>query len=181
MKKRIWLVLIVVLAICAIGVGATYAYLASRSQTVINEFTAGDVSITLAETTGNSYKLIPGVTHEKDPVITVKAGSQTSWVFCRLEKSAEFSTYVSYAIADGWTPLTGSEDIYWVKVTQSNVDKQLPVLQDNKVTVHETLTEEQLLAVKQDPTLAVYAYAIQAQGLETAQAAWEMILQIQEG
>lgn len=72
----------------------TMAYLTSQDQ-VVNTFTIGQVKINLDEAalddTGapdpdadrvkeNSYKLLPGHTYSKDPMVTVLEGSEESYV-----------------------------------------------------------------------------------------------------
>ena len=48
-------------AILVVGsVAATLAYLTDKTSTVENTFTAGNISITLEETTGEQYKMVPG-------------------------------------------------------------------------------------------------------------------------
>lgn len=87
-SKALLLTLCAVLLVAASVLG-TMAYLTS-SDTVTNTFTVGKVEIKLDETditnpTGprvqaNSYKLMPGTTYTKDPTVTVKAGSEESYV-----------------------------------------------------------------------------------------------------
>ena len=87
-SKALLLTLCAVLLIAASVLG-TMAYLTS-TDTVTNTFTVGKVEIKLDETdvtnpTGprvqaNSYKLLPGLTYTKDPTVTVKAGSEESYV-----------------------------------------------------------------------------------------------------
>ena len=88
MKKKILVAcLCVALAVLTIA-GTTLAYLTSQ-DTVTNTFTVGNVEIKLdeakANTDGtlveganrvkaNSYKLIPGHTYTKDPMVTVLEG-----------------------------------------------------------------------------------------------------------
>lgn len=83
------------LALVAISVGATLAYL-TDTEAVTNVFTVGQVHIKLDEektdangealTTsertdeGNSYKLMPGHTYIKDPTVTVLANSSDAYV-----------------------------------------------------------------------------------------------------
>ena len=93
MKKKLTLLVAFVL-VFALGVAGTFAYLTS-SATVTNTFTVGNVQIKLDETAvdemgnatndgrlekGNAYHLLPGHTYTKDPVVTVKAGSENSYV-----------------------------------------------------------------------------------------------------
>ena len=87
-SKALLLTLCAVLLVAASVLG-TMAYLTS-TDTVTNTFTVGNVEIKLDETdvtnpTGsrvqaNSYKLMPGTTYTKDPTVTVKAGSEESYV-----------------------------------------------------------------------------------------------------
>lgn len=87
-SKALLLTLCAVLLVAASVLG-TMAYLTS-TDTVTNTFTIGKVEITLDETDvtnpngprvkANSYKLMPGTTYTKDPTVTVKAGSEESYV-----------------------------------------------------------------------------------------------------
>ena len=92
-SKALLLTLCAVLLVAASVLG-TMAYLTS-TDTVTNTFTVGKVEIKLDEAkvttdgipvegagrvTANSYKLMPGTTYTKDPTVTVKAGSEESYV-----------------------------------------------------------------------------------------------------
>ena len=91
--KALTLVLCAVLLVCASVMG-TLAYLKSTSDTVVNTFTVGKVAIKLDEApvdeygkvvTGNrrianTYKLLPGHTYVKDPMVTVLADSESSYI-----------------------------------------------------------------------------------------------------
>ena len=92
-SKALLLTLCAVLLVAASVLG-TMAYLTSSAE-VKNTFTIGKVEIKLdeakvtadgipvegaARVTANSYKLMPGTTYTKDPTVTVKAGSEESYV-----------------------------------------------------------------------------------------------------
>ena len=102
-RKILLMAACAVLLVC-ISVGATVAYL-TATDTVTNTFTVGKVKITLDEAKvnadgksvdkngnvvtnlsdaervqQNSYKLMPGHEYTKDPTVTVKAGSEESYV-----------------------------------------------------------------------------------------------------
>lgn len=92
-SKALLLTLCAVLLVAASVMG-TMAYLTSTDK-VENTFTVGNVKITLDEakvnTDGtpaapaervkaNEYKLLPGHTYTKDPTVTVKAVSESSYV-----------------------------------------------------------------------------------------------------
>lgn len=81
-------------ALVAISVGATLAYLTDNAA-VTNTFTVGQVGISLSETkvdengkaienaarvTSNEYHLVPGQTYTKDPTVTLDAKSESSYI-----------------------------------------------------------------------------------------------------
>ena len=74
MKKKITLLLSLALAV-AIGIGGTLAWLTDKTESKVNTFTVGNIDIDLTETTTN-YKMVPGQTIDKDPKVTVEAGSE---------------------------------------------------------------------------------------------------------
>ena len=106
------------LALVAISVGATLAYL-TDSEAVTNVFTVGQVGLSLDETktdaagdpvdptektTENTYHLIPGETYTKDPTVHVDANSEPSWLFVKVENSlSEIEDTASYTGKDGST------------------------------------------------------------------------------
>lgn len=185
------LVLVLALAlIVGVAGGATFAWLTAKSDTVVNTFTYGDINITLAESTGSDYKIIPGVNIAKDPKVTVEAGSEACWLFVKVEeekwpeltyvnKDGKAVRKVNYDIADGWTKGDGTSipaNVYYRKVDASNADQEFPVLKDNKITVSDTLTKidinEKLTGTQK---LSITAYAIQKDGMNNAAEAWAAI------
>ena len=81
MKHKFIILTIAIIILVSSIVGATVAYFISVSGEVENTFTIGNVEIALTETTGTSYPMTPGTTLEKDPTVTVKAGSDACWLF----------------------------------------------------------------------------------------------------
>lgn len=158
---------------CAIG--GTVAWLTAKTDPVVNTFTYGDINITLAETTGSSYKIIPGVDIAKDPKVTVKANSEACWLFVKVEKAGTFvDGKVTYSIADGWTALTGQTDVYYREVSAATTDTEYYLLEGNKVTVSDTLTKEDIQNIT-NPTLTFTAYAVQKDGIADAATAWAKV------
>lgn len=165
--------------------GGTVAWLIASPDPVVNTFTYGDINIELDETdtkldnddddTTNDYKMMPGQTITKDPVITVKDGSEDMWLFVKLEKSSNFDDFMEYEVAGEWTALDGVDGVYYQSVQASDVEtaeKEFAVIKDNTVAVKESVTKEQLNALDKDspattyPTLTVTAYAVQYAGFE---------------
>lgn len=175
MKKRIWWLVLAAALVLAISVGTTVAYLVASSGTVRNTFTVGSVSIALTETTGEAYKLTPGLAVAKDPTVTVLAGSEGCWLFVKVEKSGPFDTFCSYAMADGWSALPGHSGLYYRQVERATQSMAFPVLKNNAVQVSAAVTEEMLGALQQPPTLKFTAYAVQSDGLDTAHEAWQAL------
>ena len=158
------------------------AWLMDNTETVTNTFTVGDINIKLTETE-NTYKIVPGVDIAKDPKVTVEAKSEACWLFVKVvetdwppyTENDDATRKVSYAIADGWTPLAGETGVYYREVPADETDQYFYVLADNKVTVSENLTKAEInaiTAIATPPTLRFTAYAVQREGMASAEAAW---------
>ena len=198
-KKKVFLTVLCAAALVVASVLGTMAFLTSKTATVDNTFTVGNVAITLdeaktndngngkpvegaARVTENTYKLIPGHEYTKDPTIHVAAGSENSYVFVKVvngladAEAATDDNYKNVAAqmkANGWQQLT-------VKgTTVANVYyKESPVAAGNDITVFEKFKAKNDLTNEQLQTLGtkhitVIGYAIQADGFNTAAAAWE--------
>lgn len=166
MKKRTMALLAAVLLVVGVAIGGTLAWLTAKSDTVTNTFTTSDIKITLEENEGgkdHTFKMIPGYTIKKDPKVTVLAGSEACFLFVKLEKSANFDNYMTYAMADGWTALEGISNVYYREVTTIPAENAVyDVLRGNQVTVKGEVTSDMMTAAKVDkPTLTVSAYASQ--------------------
>lgn len=167
------LALVLVLG-CALG--GTVAWLVADSGPVTNTFTYGDINITLTETTGEDYKIIPGVNIEKDPKVTVEANSEACWLFVKVDEVGTFvADKVTYSVADGWTALTGQPGVYYREVGAVTADTDFYVLKDNVVKVSDTLTKEDIKDITTRPTLTFTAYAVQKDGIADAATAWSKI------
>ena len=167
------LALVLVLG-CALG--GPVAWLVAESGPVTNTFTYGDINIALTETTGEDYKIIPGVDIAKDPKVTVEADSEACWLFVKVEEVGTFvADKVTYSVADGWTALTGQPGVYYREVGAVTADTDFYVLKDNVVKVSDTLTKEDIKDITTRPTLTFTAYAVQKDGIADAATAWSKI------
>lgn len=79
--KKIAAVLLAVVLLIGGTIGGTLAWLSAQTNEVTNTFTVGKITITLTETTGENYKIVPGGTEAKDPKITVQSGSEKCYVY----------------------------------------------------------------------------------------------------
>lgn len=173
LKKKTIVAAVAALLVLCCTVGGTLAWLSAKTQTVQNTFSVGDINITLEETTGSTYKMVPGNTIAKDPKVTVKAGSEACWLFVQMQPSTNFDHFMTAVIADGWTALPGEAGVYYRTVAAGTADQSFAVLKNNCVTVRDTVTKEQLTAENfTNPTLSFTAYAVQQDNMTTAAAAW---------
>lgn len=160
------------LIVCA-TVAGTLAWLTDTTEPVVNTFTVGDINITLTESENLDLKMVPGRPIEKDPKVTVKAGSEACWLFVKVEKSANFDDFMTFEMADGWIALSGYAGVYYRNVDATNADTGFDVLKDKKVMVLETVTKTMLEGAKTNaPTLTFTAYAVQKDGINDATTAW---------
>lgn len=205
-SKALLLSLCAVLLVAATIFG-TMAYLTS-TDTVTNTFTVGKVNIKLDEAKANpdgslvanadrvkanSYKLLPGHTYSKDPMVTVLSGSESSYVKMTVTFSnaneldaifapdgANLTSIFSGYDAANWIAKGNTKDAtantrtyeFWYKeaVAAPTADVALDALFDS-ITVPGEITNEQLATIER-MTITVNAYAIQADGFADAAAAW---------
>lgn len=174
MKTFVAMLALVLVIGCAVG--GTVAWLVSSTDAVVNTFTYGDINITLGETTGNDYKIIPGVNIDKNPKVTVKEDSEACWLFVKVEEDGTFVTNkVTYSIADGWTKGDGTKipaNVYYREVDAVEADTDFAVLKDNKICVSEDLSKSDIQSITTKPTLTFTAYAVQRDRIDDAATAW---------
>lgn len=207
MKKKLMSVLAIVLVI-AMSVAGTYAYLTSQDE-VVNTFTVGNVAITLDEAKAdadgslvadadrvktNTYKLLPGHTYNKDPMVTVKAGSEDCYVkmtltinnaaaldaiFAGVDGHANMATIFSGYDADTWS-YQGNTKEGDTRTYTFFYKNAVPATGDNdvalkalfeKVNVPDFITGEQL-ATLNNFAMTINAYAVQADGFDSAAEAF---------
>ena len=207
-KKKVFVTVLCAVLLVAASVLGTMAYLTSNDE-VVNTFTVGNVQIKLdeakANTDGslsdngatrvkaNSYKLLPGHTYNKDPMVTVLKGSESSYVKMTVTftKAAELDAIFAPNGADmtsifngydstNWTYKGNTKDTsantrtyeFWYKETVAapDGDVALDALFDS-ITVPGTITNAQLATIE-GMTITVNGYAIQADGFANAEAAW---------
>ena len=205
--KKIVMGLVCALALVTASVMGTMAYLTSTDE-VVNTFTVGKVQIKLDEAKANSdgslvenggrvkanrYKLLPGHTYNKDPMVTVLEGSESSYVKMTVTftKADELDAIFAPNGANMTSIFVGYDSTNWIskgntKDTATNTrtyefwyreavealdgDETLDALFD-QIVVPGTITNAQLATIE-GMTITVNAYAIQADGFANAEAAW---------
>lgn len=216
MKKKVTIAVVALALVLCFAVGSTLAWLVDSTNEVKNTFTYGDINIDLWEndydpetgtldtskkvTSEGDYKMVPGNSIPKNPTVTVESDSEACWLFVKVEKSSNFDSFMTYAIADGWTALPDVDGVYYREVAATSVDTDFAVLgagsitsdevtyswNENEVFVLPTVTKADLKALDTDtdgnakdsaeyPTLTFTAYAVQRDSnIATAAQAWEI-------
>ena len=179
-----------VLFLCAVllvagSVAGTLAYLQSQSDTAKNTFTVGTLDITLDEAktdeygvadttvdrvTANTYKLVPGHTYTKDPVVHVEKGSEPCYLFVEvadgLAAIEDAATVAEQMTAKGWVKLSGNVWYY------SDIVDALSEAKDIVVFEYFKLKGDAEVADYGSAEITITAYAAQADGFGGAQHAW---------
>lgn len=155
-SKALLLTLCAVLLVAASVLG-TMAYLTSSAE-VKNTFTIGKVEIKLdeakvtadgipvegaARVTANSYKLMPGTTYTKDPTVTVKAGSEESYVRMKVTFNNAAEIIALCTDPDMVDEVTGVENAFplirMVNFVEANAAKWDGIIPDNMVETEDML------------------------------------------
>lgn len=192
-KTKALLMSLCAVLLVAASVLGTMAYL-TDSKDVKNTFTVGNVAITMDETDvddstpnkerdqANSYKLMPGHTYTKDPIIHVDANSEDCYLFVKVDNQIAaieadgHTTVAAQMAAKGWKAVEGKDGIYvYVGTTAAPV----AVKANDNVTVFEQLViagtvNGDTLKTYENKTITVTAYAVQKDGFEgkTADQIW---------
>ena len=194
MKKKFLITLSVVACAILLVVGSiagTVAYLTSV-KAVTNTFTVGAISITLNESKvdvygtvvtpeerviTNTYKLVPGRTYTKNPVVTVTQDSEECWLFVKVENGladieVSGNTTIDAQIkANGWTALDGQAGVYYkANVTSTSTDTLT-----HNVFASFTLASNANVASYKDAEIKVTAYAVQSAELNDVNDAWNAV------
>lgn len=215
-KSKAILMVVCAMLLVAASVMGTLAYLTS-TDTVTNTFSIGKVKITLdeakanpdgsivegaARVDGNSYKLMPGHTYNKDPQVHVKADSEPSYIRMLVTVSNIDALKAAFPVADyadyydgdvfllqklvgGWNSnvwACNSVDgnVYEFRYAAGSYTVPADATGEyvNLDPLFTTITipgsvDATALAKLDNVTITVVAQAIQADGFGTADAAWE--------
>lgn len=160
-------------AVMLVG-GGTFAYLKGETDPITNSFRTNQVQVSLEETTGNEYNIIPGTTQRKDPKVTVN-NTVDAYVFVEVADATE--GLVRYAIADGWIPLDGVPNVYYRLVSAAQDVKEFSVLANDEVRYSKALENHDMTdgsgSLKRGIDLSFNAVAIQAEPFADAKEAYK--------
>jgi len=133
-RARTLIAVIAVMLVLTSAVGVTLAWLSDTHKIETVVFKDSDINIVFEdEKSSQNVKLVPGHTVDKDPVVTVKAGSEKCYLFVKLGKNigdngeslldskgneiAVFDDLISYNVIEADEP---GADKGWVKLKDKN-------------------------------------------------------------
>lgn len=191
------------------SLGRVGAWLRDANGPAANLFNTAVSGIDIVETdTGideddddstNTYEIVPDGEGEdmkdinKDPAVTIPAGSADCWVFVRIEETDGFSDLMYYEVAEGWTRLDGEDAVYYRTSSRNRTERRYHVLRDDAVRIRKGVTRSQLNSLTKGqtdslttgqidplttgacPGLRITAAAVQLAGFATASEAWTNI------
>ena len=161
-KSILTTALAVTLAMAVVLGGGTYAYLQSSTGDTVNTFNTNQVTVSLEETTGSEYEIIPGTSQDKDPTVKV-LNTVDAYVYVEVTDTTD--GLVDYTIADSWIKLGGFENIYYREVAAGAAVKEFDVLEGNSVSYGAELENSNMLdangALREGLSLTFNAYAVQ--------------------
>ena len=179
-KNRILMVICLMLVVSIASIGGTIAWLTDSTEEVVNTFSPTDIDVTLVETGTNTedgkavkdFNLVPGLDLEKDPKVSAESDVpyyvfvqviEENWPTAKDTVDGEETLKVRYEIADGWTLVEGTTNVYYKDMANGGELTETSVLKDDTVIVANTLTKEDMAAITDNnkPSLTFKAYAIQ--------------------
>ena len=153
----------------------------------------GDRTATTDRVEENIYHLIPNHYYVKDPTIHVDEDSETCWLFVKLNNELEgiiagktsynendeagtVYTIEAQMMKNGWSRVAGTSNIWAYKAT-ADKGADVPVFDSFKLTENANVadfggTKGADGKVTGGKTIEVIAYAVQADGFDTAVDAW---------
>lgn len=201
MKKKIVTVcLVACMALTAVA-GGTLAYF-TDVQSAKNEFVSGNVALTLTEPTWesegkNNAKLMPSNDIKKDPTITM-TGTENAYVLAKIKLSSEmYKVMQDYATEKDESTATVDMMKKWFQGFDTFVAGKKTYTEDSEKTLviecgeqtkgailklfeEVNVPEDMTTAATGKPTVTVVAKAIQAEGFDDADAAYEELVKVSD-
>ena len=172
-RKRWLIILCAALLVCAtVGGSVTYAWLIHRPNPQVITLIGSNLTLSVGNNNPKAdYKLIPGSTISTvDVRVNTSDASNINYViFAKVEKSADFDTYLTYAYDSRWTKVEDGNIVYLKHVqnlTDSNYgNESLPIFAGDTLTVKSEITKSSsynsVLFANATPSVTVTACAVQ--------------------
>ena len=175
---RAWLLYLAVATFALTGVTFSRYVASAHSQDEGRVITFGDLTVTDSGVT----QVQPGVAAQKDLTVHFDGSEAAVYVFAEVQggwtRGADNRTYtygadsLSWRVADGWTHL--QDNVYYRELAP-NTALDAGLIAGGTVDVSENMTRTQLQAAAGTLHIRVRAAAVQREGGDTAQIAWERL------
>lgn len=175
---RAWLLYLAVVTFALTGVTFSRYVASAHSQDEARVITFGDLTVT----DSGSAQVQPGVAAKKDLTVRFEGSEAAVYVFAEVQgdwtRGADNRTYtygagsLSWRVADGWTHL--QDNVYYRELAPNTV-LDAGLIDGGAVDVSEDMTRTQMQAAAGTLHIRVQAAAVQREGGDTAQIAWERL------
>lgn len=175
---RAWLLYLAVATFALTGVTFSRYMASAYSQDEARVITFGDLTVT----DSGSVQVQPGVAAKKDLTVHFEGSEAAVYVFAEVQGGwtlgTDNRTYtygggsLSWRVADGWTHLR--DNVYYRELAP-NTALDAGLIAGGAVNVSENMTRTELEKLSKALSIRVQAAAVQREGGDTAQIAWERL------
>ena len=175
---RAWLLYLAVATFALTGVTFSRYVASAHSQDEGRVITFGDLTVT----DSGSVQVQPGVPTQKNLTVRFDGSEAAVYVFAEVQdgwtRGADNRTYtygagrLSWRVADGWTHLL--DNVYYRELAP-NTALDAGLIAGGAVNVSEDMTRTELEKLSKALSIRVQAAAVQREGGDTAQIAWERL------
>lgn len=174
---RAWLLYLAVATFALTGVTFSRYVASAHSQDEGRVITFGDLTVT----DSGSAQVQPGVAAQKDLTVHFDGSEAAVYVFAEVQGGwtrgadgiyHDATGLMTWRVADGWTHL--QDNVYYRELAP-NTALDAGLIDDGAVNVSENMTRTQLQAAAGTLHIRVRAAAVQREGGDTAQIAWERL------
>lgn len=174
---RAWLLYLAVATFALTGVTFSRYVASAHSQDEARVITFGDLTVTDSGVT----QVQPGVAAKKDLTVHFEGSEAAVYVFAEVQGGwtrgadgiyHDATSLMTWRVADGWTHLR--DNVYYRELAP-NTALDAGLIAGGTVDVSENMTRTQLQAAAGTLHIRVRAAAVQREGGDTAQIAWERL------
>ena len=174
---RAWLLYLAVVTFALTGVTFSRYVASAHSQDEARVITFGDLTVT----DSGSVQVQPGVAAQKDLTVRFEGSEAAVYVFAEVQDGwtrgadgiyHDAAGLMTWRVADGWTHL--QDNVYYRELAP-NTALDAGLIDGGTVDVSENMTRTELEELSKALSIRVRAAAVQREGGDTAQMAWERL------
>lgn len=174
---RAWLLYLAVATFALTGVTFSRYVASAHSQDEGRVITFGDLTVT----DSGSVQVQPGVAAQKDLTVHFDGSEAAVYVFAEVQGGwtlgadgiyHDAAGLMTWRVADGWTYL--QDNVYYRELAP-NTPLNAGLIAGDAVNVSENMTRTELEKLSKALSIRVRAAAVQREGGDTAQIAWERL------